>query len=286
MLRRFKDILKILRKSSSDKEGSIRETIEELIDDESEEQSELTEHEKKLLSNVLNMQTLTVDDVAIPRADIVSASIHDTYQAILEIYAKTNYSKIPIYRDTLDDVLGYLNVQDLLKFAPDFKDVTLQPLIKEVLFVPESMQLMDLLLQMRATRVQLAILVDEYGGVDGLITLWDVVQELIGETDEPDSGAVNNEVTKLSDGSVIANARMEIEDFEDKFSPFLTKEEREEENDTLGGLIMSMIGRVPTRKEIISHSSGIEFEILEADPRRIIRVRVYFKNRKDTPNET
>lgn len=164
MIRRFKDILKVLRKPSSDKEGSIRETIEELIDEESEEQSELTEHEKKLLSNVLSMQELTVDDVAIPRADMVSASISDSYLSILELYAKTGYSKFPIYGETLDDVLGYLNIQDLLRFAPDFDKVEIQPLIKEVLFVPESMQLMDLLLQMRATRVQMAIVVDEYGG--------------------------------------------------------------------------------------------------------------------------
>lgn len=229
------------------------------------------------------MQAMTVDDVAIPRADIVSASVNDSYQAILDLYTKTGFSKFPIYGETLDDVLGYLNVQDLLKFAPDFKEVNVQPLIKEVLFVPESMQLMDLLLQMRATRVPLAIVVDEYGGVDGLVTLWDVVQELIGETDDNVGADASNQVTKLSDGSVIANARMELEDFEIQFGPFLTVEERkEEENDTLGGLITSLIGRVPTRKEIITHPSGIEFEILEADPRRIIRVRVHFKNRKES----
>jgi magnesium and cobalt transporter len=285
VIRRFKDILKILKKSSSEKEGSIRETIEELIEEESKEQSELTEHEKKLLSNVLSMQELTVDDVAIPRADIVSASIDDSYKAILDLYAKTGYSKFPIHGETLDDVLGYLKVQDLLTFAPDFKKVDIQSLIKEVLFVPESMQLMDLLLQMRATRIHLAIVVDEYGGVDGLVTFWDVVQELIGETDDSDSTDTSNHVTKLSDGSVIANARMELEDFEDEFGKFLTDEERkEEENDTLGGLITSLIGRVPTRKENVTHPSGIEFEILEADPRRIIRVRVHFKNRKE--NET
>ncbi len=283
MIRRFKDILKILRKPSSDKEGSIRETIEELIDEESEEQSELTEHEKKLLSNVLSMQELTVDDVAIPRADMVSASVADNYLSILDLYEKSGFSKFPIYGETLDDVLGYLNIQDLLRFAPDFDKVEIEPLIKEVLFVPESMQLMDLLLQMRATRVQMAIVVDEYGGVDGLVTLWDVVQELIGETDDEETADKSTQTTKLSDGSLIANARMELEDFEKEFGPFLTDEEREEEeNDTLGGLITSLIGRVPTRKEIIAHPSGIEFEILEADPRRIIRVRVHFKNRKES----
>lgn len=282
MIRRFKDILKVLKKPSSDKEGSIRETIGELIEDETQEQSELTEHEKKLLSNVLSMQELTVEDVAIPRADMVSCSIQDSFQHILDTYSKTGFSKLPIYGETLDDVLGYLNVQDLLKFAPEFKETDITPLIREVLFVPESMQLMDLLLQMRATKAPVAIVVDEYGGVDGLVTLWDVVQELIGETDDSDSQDTTKNTTKMSDGSVIANARMELEDFEDEFGPFLTKEEREEEeNDTIGGLITSLIGRVPTRKEIITHPSGIEFEILEADPRRIIRVRVHFKNKKE-----
>jgi len=274
---------KILRRSSSDKEGSIRETIEELIEEESEEQSQLTEHEKKMLSNVLKMQELTVEDVAIPRADMICASVNDSYKTILELYAKTGYSKVPIYGETLDDVQGYLNVQDLLTFAPDFKTFDIHPLIREVLFVPESMQLMDLLQQMRATRVHLAIVVDEYGGVDGMVTLWDVVEELIGETDDTENTDVSNQVTHLSDGSVIANARMELEDFEEEFGPFLTDEERkEEENDTIGGLITSLIGRVPTRKEIISHPSGMEFEILEADPRRIIRVRVHFKNRLES----
>jgi magnesium and cobalt transporter len=282
VFQRFKDVLKALKRTTSDKEGSIRETIGELIEEESEEQSELTEHEKKLLSNVLNMQELTVEDVAIPRADMIGASINDSFQQILDLYRKTGFSKIPIYGDTLDDVHGYLNVQDLLKFAPDFKDVSIQPIIKEVLFVPESMQLMDLLLQMRAARVPMAIVVDEYGGVDGLVTLWDVVQELIGETDDSETSDTTTHVTKLSDGSVIANARMELEDFEDEFGPFLTDEERkEEENDTIGGLITSLIGRVPTRKEVITHPSGMEFEILEADPRRITRVRIHFKHRSE-----
>lgn len=283
MIRRFKDILKILRKPASDKESSIRETIGELIEDETQEQSELSEHEKKLLSNVLSMQELTVEDVAIPRADMVSACIDDSFKQILETYSKTGFSKIPIYGETLDDVLGYLNVQDLLKFAPDFKQPNIQPLIRDVLFVPESMQLMDLLLQMRATRAPMAIVVDEYGGVDGLVTLWDVVQELIGETDDSDSPDSNKNITKMSDGSIIANARMELEDFEAQFGKFLTDAERkEEENDTIGGLITSLVSRVPTRKEIITHPSGIEFEILEADPRRVIRVRVHFKHRKES----
>lgn len=282
MFRKIKDIARRFKRSSSEKEGSIRETIEELIEEESEQHSELTEHEKKLLSNVLKMQELTVDDVAIPRADMVSVSINDSYLSILELYAKTGLAKFPVYGETVDDMLGYLNIQDLLKFAPDFKSVDIKSLLKEVLFVPEAMQLMDLLLQMRATRVPVAIVVDEYGGVDGLVTLWDVVEELIGETPDEDNDDKSKKLTYLSDGSVIASARMEIEEFEQELGPFLTEEEREEEeNDTLGGLIMSLIGRVPIRKESISHPSGIEFEILEADPRRIIRVRVHLKNRKE-----
>lgn len=272
--------MKILRKPSSEKEGSIRETIEELIEEESEEQSQLTENEKKMLSNVLKMQELTVDDIAIPRADMVCASVDDDYKKVLELYAENGFSKIPIYGETLDDVQGYLNVQDLLTFAPDFKNVKIKKLVKEVLFVPESMQLMDLLQQMRATRVPLAILVDEYGGVDGMATLWDVVEELIGESDDTENPDASRQITHLSDGSIIASARLELEDFEKEFGLFLTDEERkEEENDTIGGLVTSLIGRVPTRKEVITHPSGIEFEILEADPRKIIRVRVHFKNR-------
>lgn len=268
-----------------DANSSIREVIEELIEEEaSQEESGLSDQETKMLSNVLKMRELNVEDVMVPRADMIAIHEAADYKEVMQSYQKTGFSRFPVYRDTLDDVIGCINVRDLLTLAPDFEGSDIKSLIKEVLFVPHSMHLIDLLIDMRATRIPMAIVVDEYGGVDGLVTAWNVLEELLGETDETESEEASSQVTHLSDGSSIVSARMELDDFENEFGKFLTDEERlEEENDTVGGLVMSLVGRVPTRKEIIKHPSGIEFEILEADPRRVIRVRVYNKMLKKHP---
>lgn len=274
-------IKEIFRKlfGASPENGSLRETIEELIEEDDESESELRSQEKKLLANVIRMAEMTVDDVMMPRADIIGASIDSSYKDLLQLYSKTGFSRLPIYGDTLDDVIGCINVRDLLTLAPDFADTDLKPLIREVLFVPASMRLIDLFLQMRASRIHMAIVVDEYGGVDGLVTAWDVLQELLGDDDTAESYEAKQNIAKLSDGSSIISARMELEDFEVTFGPILTDKEREdEEYDTVGGLITALVGRVPGRKEVIKHPSGFEFEILEADPRRVIRVRVYDKH--------
>ncbi len=259
-----------------DNDGSVRETIEELIEEGEEGDFSLVHEEKNLLSNVLKLRDLTADDICIPRADIVAAPIDSSFEELVKIFAKSQFARMPIYREGLDDVVGYLHIRDLLACAPEFKKVDYESLMEDVLFVAPSMRLLDLLLQMRATRVPMAIVVDEFGGVDGLVTAWNIIREIIGDL-EADNGsfAAASHMTRMSDGSVLVNARMDIEDFEKKFGSVLTAAERQEEDiDTVGGLVVSLVGRVPAQKEVISHPSGVDFEVLEADPRRVKRLRV------------
>ena len=137
------------------------------------------------------------------------------------------------------------------------------------------MRLLDLLLQMRATQIPMAYVVDEYGGIDGLVTSWDIIREILGDLQDDHTPEISSQITSLSDGSYIVDARLPMEDLEESIGKILTDEERKEDIETVGGLVMYLAGRVPDRKEVISHSSGIEFEVIEASPRSINRLRLY-----------
>src|SRR5262249_31873975 len=186
---------------------------------------------------------------------------------------------VDVYRDSLDDVIGFLHVKDLLtsRAAPpgvDPRAFDLKALTREVLFVAPSMRVLDLLLQMRLSRVHMALVVDEFGGIDGLITIEDVVEQIVGEIEDEHDVAEAPKLIPRPDGTLIADARTPIEEFEAKVGPVLTAEEREQDIDTLAGLVVSLTGRLPSRGELISHPSGLAFEVLDADPRRIKRLRV------------
>ncbi|MBL0942214.1 MAG: HlyC/CorC family transporter [Alphaproteobacteria bacterium] len=257
-------------------EGSLRDTIEELIEEGPQDEDSLNLQEKALLTNVLGLQDLTADDVMTPRADIVALEVNTPVQEIIKTFIESKHTKLPIYRESLDDVIGFLHITQVLASAGDFKDFNAAKEMGQVLFIAPSMRILDLLMQMRSTRAQMAIVVDEFGGVDGLITISNLIDEIIGGLNAMDGHEVNGGMSRMSDGSFLVNARIDIEAFEQDFGRILTDEERKEEDiETLGGLVVSIAGRVPTRKEIITHSSGVEFEVLDADPRRVKRLRVY-----------
>jgi CBS domain containing-hemolysin-like protein len=174
----------------------------------------------------------------------------------------------------MDDVIGMVHVKDLLvAVTNEDRQDDLAPLLRDVLFVVPSMRVIELLLQMQVSRTHMALVVDEYGGVDGLVTVEDVVEEIIGEMRDEHDNAASPEIVNQEDGSIIASARTHLEDFEERVGFILTEDEREE-IDTVGGLVVSLLGRVPTRGEIITHQSGLEFEVLAGDPRRVHRLRV------------
>jgi CBS domain containing-hemolysin-like protein len=254
--------------------GALRDTLEELIEQEDAGALPASADEVALLRNILNLHGLTVYDVMIPRADIVAVDVDTALEALVGVMTEEAHSRMPVYRGTLDDVVGMVHIKDLLGALNNKASPKLSDIVRPVLFVAPSMPVLELLLQMRVSRKHLALVVDEFGGIDGLVTIEDLVEEIVGEIEDEHDEDTTPTLRRLSDGSIEADARVPIKEFEDFAGPILTAEEREEDIDTLGGLVFYDAGRVPVRGEVIRHHSGVEFEVIDADPRRIRRLRV------------
>jgi magnesium and cobalt transporter len=230
-------------------------------------------NEGLLLRNMLGLRDITAEDVMVPRADIVSVDIADGFDSVMRQISEASHSRVPAYEGGVDSIVGMLHIKDLLLHLLQEKQPVLSGLLRPVLFVSPSIRLLELLQEMRLKRQHLALVVDEYGGIDGLITIEDLVEEIVGEIrDEHDDDEAPH-VEIAHDGSATANARLEISVLEDMFGDLLDESEREEV-DTIGGLVFSLAGRVPVRGEVIRHPSGLEFEILDSDPRRISLIRI------------
>lgn len=253
-------------------DATLRNTIEELIEERRETEGSIAADERLLLGNILKLHDRTVADVMVPRADIVAVAADIPLPALVGKMASEAHSRLPVYRETLDDVIGMIHIKDVFASYVSEAPFDLQKIVRKVMFVSPTMRVLDLLLQMRLARTHLALVVDEFGGVDGLVTIEDVVEEIVGDIqDEHDVEEID--MIERPDGSLIADARTELEDFEARVGPVLTHEERDEV-ETLGGLVVELASRVPARGEVIAHPSGIEFEVMDADPRRVKRLRV------------
>jgi magnesium and cobalt transporter len=263
--------------------GDLLGTIEELIEQEETGQLPAPSDELMLLRNILNLHGLTVYDIMVPRADIVAVDIGISLADLVRIMSEETHSRIPVYRETLDDIAGMVHIKDVLAYWNREQKVSLSEVVRPVLFVAPSMPILELLLQMRVRRVHLALVVDEFGGVDGMVTIEDLVEEIVGEIEDEHDDDDNPRMTHRADGSFEADARVSIKEFEDRLGEFLSKQEREEDIDTLGGLVFFLAGRVPVRGEVIRHESGFDFEVLDADPRRIRRLRVCQQSKNMSP---
>jgi magnesium and cobalt transporter len=231
-------------------------------------------HENVLLKNLAGLRGITASDVMIPRIDIVSVAMSDNFNEIVKQLIKTNHSRVPVRNESLDDVVGILHIKDVLAnlFSKEKKDI--KSLLKSPIFVSPSISLLDLLYEMRIKRRHLALVVDEYGGIDGLVTIEDLVEELVGDIEDEHDLSTECRLEKMQDGSVILEARITINLLEDLLSS-IRKEDLNEEIETLGGFIISIAGRVPVKGEVIKYSpSGLKFEILESDPRKVILVKL------------
>ena len=230
--------------------------------------------------------TLRVGDVMTPRADIAALELSTPLADVVQRFVEVEHSRMPIYRETLDDPLGVAHIKDLFKLiaptetAPDraprsaWREPVLHRLRREALYVPASMRAADLLIAMRAQRIHMALVIDEYGGTDGLVTLEDLVEAVVGEIDDEHDEAAAAALTPRPGGVYEADGRAPVERLEAALGVSLTPPDAEEEVDTLAGLVATLAGRVPRRGEVIVHPSGFEFEVLDADPRRIRRLRV------------
>lgn len=261
-------------------EQSLRESIAELVQEAAQEQvlpgvpQELDRHERLLIANVLRLREMTASDVMVPRADIVAIHSDVTLAQAIEQFRSDGHSRMPVIRESLDDVVGMVHLKDLFAYVGRPDAFSLEAIMRRPLMVAPQIPVLDLLLQMRQQRIHLALVVDEYGGIDGLVTIEDLVETITGDiADEHDDPAVPMLVER-PDGSLDVNARLPVDEFEQKVGPVLSEDERDADIHTVGGLVFTLAGRVPAKGEVLSHHSGIEFRVLDADPRHIRRVRV------------
>ena len=256
--------------------GGLRDALEELIAEAEEEgATAFSEEGRELVRNALGFGELRVDDVMVPRADIRGVAVDSSLRDIVAAMQAARHSRLVVYRDHLDDVLGIVHLKDLVPFWGDGTAFKLEDVMRPLLVVPPSMRVLDLLLEMRETRKRIAVVVDEFGGTDGLVTIEDLVEELVGELADEHDRAAQPKLMENSDGTIDADGRVYLEELEEKLGfPLLEGEDRDEA-DTLGGLIFTLVDRVPTRGETVSHPGGLDFEVLDADPRRIKRVRIH-----------
>lgn len=256
-------------------EDPVREAIEELMDDRNESETSIDAHERLLLGNILHLRDVTAYDIMIPRADIAALEAETPLREVADLVARCGHSRLPVYRETLDDVIGMVHIKDVLPVIAKGRDIGLKHLTRRVLFVSPAIRVLDLLLDMRLKRTHMALVVDEYGGIDGLVTIEDLVEQIVGEIeDEHDDDSEPEMVLEKDTNTLTADARVALEDFEERFGTCFSEEDKED-TDTLGGLVFRLTGRVPLRGELITHDSGIEFEVLDADPRRIRRLRLH-----------
>ncbi|KGJ09904.1 CBS domain-containing protein (plasmid) [Paracoccus versutus] len=227
---------------------------------------------------MVNLRRMRVDDVAVPKAEIVAAPVTATLPELVEMFREHGFSRIPVFRGTLDSPLGLIHLKDLaLKYGFGAKapvKFALRPMLRPLLYVPPSMPIGVLLQQMQQKRIHMALVIDEYGGVDGLVTIEDLIEQVIGEIEDEHDEIEGGLVIQEQPGQWLIQARAALEDVEAQTGLRLATDEEEEEIDTLGGLIFMLTGRVPVRGEVIPHESGAEFEIIDADPRRVKRVRL------------
>jgi CBS domain containing-hemolysin-like protein len=269
-------IPKFLKHSNHEKK-QLDEELEQFVakrinDDDSN--GKTLSHENELLKNLAGLRGINASDVMIPRVDIVSVAMSDDFNEIVKQLIKTNHSRVPVRNESLDDIVGILHIKDVLAnlFLQEKKDI--KSLLRKPIFVSPSISLLDLLYEMRVERRHLALVVDEYGGIDGLVTIEDLVEELVGDIEDEHDLSTECRLEKMQDGSIVLEARITIDLIEDLLSS-IRKEDLNEEIETLGGFIINIAGRVPVKGEVIKYSpSGLKFEILEADPRKVILVKL------------
>ena len=260
------------RWKGSSNEVALREAVEELIE-ESATESGVPTAERMLLANILRLRERKVADCMVPRADIIAVDVDADMQQLIDLMTEHAHSRIPAYRETLDEAVGIVHIKDVLASVTSKKQDSIRDLLRPVLFVAPSMPASKLLLQMRQTRQHMAMVVDEFGGIDGVVTIEDLVEEVVGEIEDEHDEPATPDIIARPDGTLLIDGRLPIDAFEERAGPMLTPEERET-IDTLGGYVFHLAGHVPHIGETVAGPGRLLFEVLETDQNRIKRVRV------------
>jgi len=260
-----------------DSETTLRAEIEEAIDEAEESPQvagDLTPHERQMLRNLLHFGDQTAGDICVTRGEIIAVPATISFEALVKAFAEAEHSRLPVYGQSLDEIVGMVHIKDLFAAMIDeSRDRSISAMMRSPLFVPESMGVIELLARMRSERVHLAIVVDEFGGTEGLVTIEDVVEEIVGEIEDEHDIEAAGLLTRLDDGIWEADARIELEELAEVVDARLVWEE--DEVDTLGGLVFLLAGHIPARGESVMHPSGWRLEAVDSDPRRILRVRLH-----------
>jgi CBS domain containing-hemolysin-like protein len=281
---------------------SIRHDLEDVLA-ETVADTDFSPQERAMLKNVLSFHRIRVEDVMVPRADIVAVAAETNLGELLNLFRTAGHSRLPVYGETLDDPKGMVHIRDFLDFIamradggaseagagdetppPSLGQIDLSMtlasanILRPVLFVPRSMPAIDLLVRMQATRTHMALVIDEYGGTDGLVSIEDLVEMVVGDIEDEHDEDATLTIVEAGDGTYIADARASLDEVKEMLGVDLTEEEGAEDIDTIGGFIVTLAGRVPSRSEVIVGPAGLEFEVLDADPRRVKRLRIHRRN--------
>lgn len=261
---------------------NLRESLEDVLEEEAGNDESLTGEELHMLRNLLGFKDVRVEDVMVPRADITAVDEKTSLEGLGGLFTESGHSRLPVYKQSLDHPIGMVHIKDLVvMLAGKAPKVPLKALIRDILFAPPSMPALDLLLRMQASRSHMALVVDEYGGTDGLVTIEDLIEEIVGEIEDEYDDQDGPQIITRSGDILEAQARLPIDQLEEKLG--ITLVDEDEDIDTLGGLVFTLAGRVPQRGEMIIHKNGIEFEVRDADPRRIKTLRI---RRKKVQNKS
>ena len=260
-----------------DSEPTLREEIEDAIDEAEDSRpiaGDLSPAERQMLRNLLHFGEQTAGDICVTRGDIMAVPSTISFDDLVRAFADAGHSRLPVYADSLDNVVGMIHIKDVFVAKDDpARDRSIAALMREPLFVPESMGVIELLARMRQQRTHLAIVVDEFGGTEGLVTIEDVVEEIVGDIEDEHDVAEASMLTMLDDGVWEADARIELEEIAKAVDARLTWEE--DEVDTLGGLVFLLAGHIPAQGECVHHPSGWKLEAVDSDTHRILRVRLH-----------
>ncbi|ANQ41555.1 MULTISPECIES: hemolysin family protein [Gluconobacter] len=264
------------------RDQGLRESIATLVHEaaqpfeETGDEPELDRQERALIMNVLRLRDITADDVMIPRADIIAMPENISFNDALDHMRRENHSRMPVYRGQLDDIAGMIHVKDLVAYVDDPEAFDIRPLLRQPLMIAPTIPVLDLLLQMRQRRMHMALVIDEYGSIDGLVTIEDLIETIVGDISDEHDDPVTTPWVERADGSFDIDARLPVRHLEERLGSVLTDAEREAEIETVGGLVFRLAEHVPAKDEVLTHESGLEFRVLDADARHIraLRMRV------------
>ena len=271
-----------------DHEPSLRESLEEAIDDHADDGSgrdDLSAVERAMLKNMLHFGERQAGDIGVPRSDMVVFDVDAGFPALVAMFREAGHSRMPVFRGDRDHIIGMAHIKDVYALIADtfddavssrrFAEHPVEPLLRPVLFVPGSMRIVDLLARMRAGRTHMAMIVDEYGGTDGLVTIEDLVEEIVGDIEDEHDEHEDALIQAINDRLWEADARMPLQDLEEELGTSFADDEIGDEVDTLGGMVFMLAGRVPAMGETVTHPSGWRFEVIDGDPRMVKRLRLH-----------